>query len=64
MLRHGIEARRGRNRLLAGSVHESPAPKGDARQDFRRLDAKVRKLPMAEWDALQTDRECSFGHAV
>ena len=31
MLRHGIEARRG-NRLLAGSVHESPAPKGDARR--------------------------------
>ena len=31
MMRHGIEARQGRNRLLAGSVHESPAPKGDAR---------------------------------
>ena len=30
MMRHGIEARQGRNRPLAGSVHESPAPKGDA----------------------------------
>ena len=35
MMRHGIEARQGRNRLLAGSVHESPAPKGDAQSQRR-----------------------------
>jgi hypothetical protein len=37
MMRHGIEARQGRNRLLAGSIHESPAPKGTPRQKKKQI---------------------------
>ena len=36
-MRHGIEARQGRNRLLAGSIHESPAPKGTPRQKKKQI---------------------------
>ena len=37
MMRHGIEARQGRNRLLAGSIHQSPAPKGTPRQKKKQI---------------------------